>query len=296
MKFENIRVYNFENALRGMRNPKNSWHLSDSSYGLGSFEESLMARDQVRDKWLELMPFELESEEGQTVFSTLSQALLNNGIINIGTNCVEWAFIGPNDMKLAQQLIMGGSEHRKFLRQIFVTVDITAPLYWWKEFDTYKVGTVANSTSTMHKLTSKPIAIDSFEIDDFNNIPYPEESQREGVKTPCDPDFIQMCLIPYLEYLRQSYLLLIDDGKTEEAKIVWKELVRWLPNGWLQTRTVTMNYENLLAMCSKSQRRYHKLTEWSGDGDNFTMSSFLKFARSLPYASDFVFLDEQVSN
>lgn len=169
------------------------------------------------------------------------------------------------------------------MRQIFVTVDITAPLYWWKEFDTYKVGTVANSTSTMHKLTSKPITLDCFEIDDFKNIPYPEDAQRPELKYNIDPDFVQMCLIPYLEYLRQKFL------ETED-KTYWKELVRWLPESWLQTRTVTMNYENLLSMCSKSQRRFHKLTEWSGTDED--RDSFIQFARRLPYAQDFIFIDE----
>ena len=157
MKFENIRVMNFENALCGMRNPKESWSLSDSYFG---FESA----DNVSER-----------TNGQDY-----QILHRDGDI------VEFASIGPNDMKLAQQLIKAGSEHRKFMRQIFVSVDITAPIYWWKEFDTYKVGTVANSTSTMHKLMSKPITIDCFEIDDFNNIEYPEEFQRKELKYPVD--------------------------------------------------------------------------------------------------------------
>ncbi len=154
--------------------------------------------------------------------------------------------IGPNDMKLAQTLIKGGSEHRKFMRQIFVSVDITAPLYWWKEFDTYKVGTVANSTSTMHKLASKPITIDCFEIDDClyvdtqgNPLLGFEKTQVEGI-------------IGFCEMLRKKYL------ETNDKKY-WKELIRWLPESWLQTRTVTMSYENLYAMCGKGQRRFHKL-------------------------------------
>ena len=117
MKFEKTEVWGFDHALRGMRNPKNSWHLSDST--------GLAWDDPNFDK-------------------------------KAGID------IGPKDMKLAQALIKGGPEHRKFLRQIFVSVDITAPLYWWKEFDTYKVGTTANSTSTMHKLMSKPITRESF--------------------------------------------------------------------------------------------------------------------------------------
>ena len=175
-------------------------------------------------------------------------------------------------MKLAKALIAGGSEHRKFLRQIMVSVDITAPRYWWAEFDTYKVGTTANSTSTMHKLDSKPITIDCFEIDDLND--NFEISEHYNFT-----DFIHSELIPVLENLRLKY-------KETGDKRYWKELVRWLPNGWLQTRTVTMNYENLLSMCH--QREYHKLTEWSGV-DPFGTPSFIQFAKSLPYANDFIF-------
>ena len=274
MKFENIRVMNFENALCGMRNPKESWSLSDSYFG---FESA----DNVSER-----------TNGQDY-----QILHRDGDI------VEFVSIGPNDMKLAQQLIKAGSEHRKFMRQIFVSVDITAPIYWWKEFDTYKVGTVANSTSTMHKLMSKPITIDCFEIDDFNNIEYPEEFQRKELKYPVDPDVIQMVLIPYLEYLRQEWLRLQEVIKSptgdieyvkkleKQAKKVWKELVRWLPEAWLQKRTITMNYENLLGMCSKGQRRFHKLNEWSGV-DEPDLNNFIAFARELPYAQEFIFIDE----
>ena len=274
MKFENIRVMNFENALRGMRNPKESWNLSDSYFGFESV-------DNVSER-----------VNGQDY-----QILHRDGDI------VDFASIGPNDMKLAQNLIKAGSEHRKFMRQIFVSVDITAPLYWWKEFDTYKVGTVANSTSTMHKLMSKPITIDCFEIDDFENIEFPEEFQRAELKYPIDPDVIQMVLIPYLEYLRQEWLKLQEliqspSGDVEyikslekRAKKIWKELVRWLPEAWLQKRTITMNYENLLGMCSKGQRRFHKLNEWSGI-DESELENFIAFARELPYAQKFIFIDE----
>ena len=267
MKFENTEVWGFKHALRGMRNPKNSWDKSDSHFDC----DSCLCNDCV-----------------------------NKDKNPCGHNAL---YIGENDMALAQALIRGGSEHRKFMRQIFVSVDITAPLYWWKEFDTYKVGTVANSTSTMHKLMSKPITIDCFEIDDFENIEFPEEFQRAELKYPIDPDVIQMVLIPYLEYLRQEWLKLQEliqspsgDVKyikslEKRAKKIWKELVRWLPEAWLQKRTVTMNYENLLGMCSKGQRRFHKLNEWSGVDDS-DLENFITFARSLPYAEDFIFIDE----
>ena len=234
MKFENVEVWGFEHALRGMRNPKNSWDKSDSYW------------TYIED------PETLEKAKHQF-------------------------FIGENDMKLAQTLIKAGPEHRKFLRQIIVSVDITAPLYWWKEFDTYKVGTVANSTSTMHKIASKPITMECFEIDDYcgASLVYDDISLDWDVK-----DFIEK-----LEWLRQKYL------ETKDKRY-WKELIRWLPESWLQKRTVTMTYENLLAMCSKGQRRFHKLNEWSG-ADDPSKENFISMARTLPYAQDLIFIDEK---
>lgn len=178
------------------------------------------------------------------------------------------AVIGKNDLGLCQRLIKAGSEHRKFMRQIMVSVDITAPLYWWKEFDTYKVGTVANSTSTMHKLASTPITLECFETDDYNScLSYGDKMLGEVLDKHIE--FLEEMRIKYLETKDKSY---------------WKELIRWLPSSWNQTRTVTMTYENLLAMCSKGQRRFHKLTEWS--------VSFIEWARSLPYAQELLFGDE----
>ena len=136
----------------------------------------------------------------------------------------------------------------------------------------------------MHTLTHSPIAIDSFEMSDFNNIQFPLDAQRPDLKYNIDEDFVQMCLIPYLEYLRQTYCELMEHEKFEEGKIVWKELIRWLPESFLQKRTITMNYENLYEMCLPTQRRNHKLTEWSVD--------FMNFAHSLPYADVLLFGDE----
>ena len=286
MKFQNVKVYNFEGALRGMRNPKNSWHLSDSFFGLVDMETT-EADYIVAEKWVQKdypnYPME-ENPEAERLYEMADDWLLANGVLerdeyNSIANC---AFIGPNDMHLAQTLIKSGPEHRKFLRQIMVCVDITAPLYWWKEFDTYKVGTVANSTSTMHKLTSKPITLDCFEIDDLAEM----DMIIPIVGSEITLEQAKNAIIDICEGLRQKYL------ETKDKKY-WKELVRWLPNGWQQTRTVTMTYENLLAMCSKSQRRFHKLTEWSGDGEDFVTESFIKFARKLPYAQEFIFIDEQ---
>ena len=153
--------------------------------------------------------------------------------------------IGEKDIDLAQRLIKAGSEHRKFLRQIFVSVDITAPLYWWKEMDTYKVATVANSTSTMHKLASTPITLDCFETDDFEE----DLEYFQGNTT----GMLSEVIIEQLEFLRQQY------NETKDVRY-WKELIRWLPEGWLQKRTWTANYETIRAICSKDQRRNHKLT------------------------------------
>lgn len=241
MKFEKTEVWGFEHSFRGLRNPKNSWDRSDSGklYWDGTWYH----------------------EE------------LKNYFTEYGVNF----YIGENDMKLAQTLIKAGSEHRKFMRQIFVSVDITAPLYWWKEFDTYKVGTVANSTSTMHKITSQPITLDCFEIDDLNDGAMPTGNYE------C-LQFIYNQIINSCENLRQKYI------KTKDKRY-WKELIRWLPESWLQKRTVTMTYENLLAMCSKGQRRFHKLNEWSGQ-DNPNVSNFISWARILPYAQELIFIDE----
>ena len=223
MRFENTDVWGFKGALRGMRNPKNSWDRSDTV-----FEPNLV--------------------------------------------------IGENDMKLAMNLIRAGSEHRKFLRQIFVSVDITAPLYWWKEFDTYKVGTTANSTSTMHKLASKPITIDCFEIDDLGDMSMmiPFVGLEESLKS------FTNVIVDGCEGLRQKYL------ETGDKKY-WKELIRWLPESWLQTRTVTMTYENLLSI--GKQRRHHKLNEWSGK-DDATKPNMIAWMRTLPYAQEFIFYGE----
>ena len=234
MKFENTEVFNFEGALRGMRNPLESRDKSDS---------------------MNCNHYDGRCEDCYNYTVCKEDYLWEPHII------------GENDMKLAQKLIRAGSEHRKFMRQIFVSVDITAPLFWWKEFDTYKVGTVANSTSTMHKLATTPITIDCFEIDDYHHV-----DDRVSI-------LIEMC-----EDLRKAYL------KTKDKKI-WKELIRWLPESWLQTRTVTMSYENLLNMCSKGQRRFHKLNEWSGI-DNPDVPNFISWVRMLPYAQQLIFIDE----
>lgn len=232
MKFENTQVFNFENAFRGMRNPKDQWDKGDS--------------------YVRYIPEEHNNE----------------------------FVIGPKDMKLAQTLIRSGPEHRKFMRQIFVSVDITAPIYWFQEFDTYKVGTVANSTSKMHTIQNSPITLERFEIDDY----HPELEVFTYPECDIKLDRSVSYAIDFLEALRNRY---IETGD----KRYWKELIRWLPMGWLQKRTVTMSYENLLSICSKGQRRNHKLNEWSGI-DKQDVEYFIKWARSLPYAKELIFIDE----
>ena len=175
---------------------------------------------------------------------------------------IENTSIGKNDLELMQKLIKAGSEHRKFLRQIFVSVDITAPLFWWKEFDTYKIGTVSNSCSTMHKLASTPITIDCFEMGNF------EDLRLFDIST------VWEILIFDLERLRKSY------NETKDKRY-WKELIRLLPESWLQKRTITMNYENLLTIYR--QRKNHKLTEWS--------KSFCDWVKTLPYAEELICLE-----
>ena len=288
MKFENVRVFNFEGAFHGMRNPHNSWHKSLSDFGIKSKERFEEEAFELAATWIEAAHLNMLDPDYDALYVKTVNDIKKQAIIHTDNNYVEYAALCPDDLNLAYKLITAGPEHRKFMRQIMVSVDITAPLYWWKEFDTYKVGTVANSTSTMHSLTHFPIAIDSFEMSDFNNVQFPLDAQREDLKYPIDPDFVQMCLIPYLEHLRQTYCDLMDKEQFEEGKKVWKELIRWLPESFLQTRTVTMNYENLYEMCLPSQRRYHKLTEWSKD--------FMQFARNLPYADVLLFGDETASH
>ena len=184
IKFNNTAVMNFENAMRGARNPLNSWARSDSSY----------------------------DENGNFVF-------------------------GLNDLDLAKRLCQAGNDHRKFIRQIFISLDITAPIYWWKEYDTYKVGTVANSTSTMHKIHSKP-----FELADFST----DHMTDEALDT-------MKVMVESLEEIRLKYM------ETKD-KALWYSLIQLLPERYHQMRTCTMSYENALAMYNA--RHNHKLEEW----------------------------------
>ncbi len=201
-----LSVMNFENAMRGARNPMNSWDRSDSYF----------------------------DKEGNFV-------------------------LGENDLSLAKRLARAGSDHRKYLRQIFVSMDITAPLYWWKEFDTYKVATVANSTSTMHKIHSKPFSREDFSCDRMS-----EEALAvlDGV-------------IDYLERTRLAFV-------ESKERALWDDLIQLLPSSYNQMRTVTMNYETLINIYYA--RRNHKLPEWH---------TLCDVIMSLPYASDLIAVKEE---
>lgn len=206
IKIERDAVMNFENAIRGARNPMNSWNRMDSYY----------------------------DEDGKFI-------------------------MGPNDLSLAQRLARAGSDHRKFIRQIFVSVDFTAPLYWWKEYDTYKVATVANSTSTMHKIASKPFELDDFSHDHMN------EKALESLKS----------VIAVLEDLRLEYV-------ETKNKDVWYSMIQLLPSSYNQMRTCTLNYETLMNIYYA--RRNHKLEEWHTLCDWIT---------TLPYAKELILAVEE---
>ncbi len=202
---ERTSVMNLENAMRGARNPMNSWARMDSGY----------------------------DEEGNYR-------------------------LGPNDLDLAKRLRKAGSDHRKFIRQIFVSVDITAPLYWWKEYDTYKVATVANSTSTMHKIHSKP-----FSIDDFSH-----DHMTEGTLAYMET------VVEKLEEIRQRYL----ETKSKED---WYDMIQLLPSSYNQMRTCTFNYETLVNIYFA--RRNHKLQEWH---------TFCDWIATLPYGKELIIAEE----
>ena len=202
IKIERTSVMNFENAIRGARNPLNSWARMDSEY----------------------------DEDGIYV-------------------------LGENDLSLAIRLAKAGNDHRKFLRQIFVSVDITAPLYWWKEFDTYKVGTVANSCSTMHKIHAK-----AFERDDFSC----DRLDEDGLRA----------LDSLIEYLEGERVKFCEDKNNKQS---WHNMIQLLPSSYNQMRTVTMNYENLINMYYA--RKTHKLAEWH---------TYCDWIMSLPYAAELI--------
>lgn len=212
IRLERTSVMNFENALRGMRNPMNSWNKSDSVF----------------------MPCPDCGGKNRCTHESCP-----HGAVRTAEGCMK---IGANDLDLARRLAVAGSDDRKYLRQIFVSVDVTAPLYWWKEYDTYKVGTVANSTSTMHKIHSKPFTRDDFSC---------ERMSGDGLA------LLTEHVIPFLEDCRQWY----NTEKNPKLKrIYWDDMIQLLPTSYNQMRTCTLNYENLINIYFA--RRYHKLDEW----------------------------------
>lgn len=289
MKFEKTQIFNFEGAFRGLRNPLESWKKSDSFFGILNWEQSQDAREQVVDDWVgqELQrrehPIEPYNEEWEELWEKYNNWLWNNECLQGDHDLAVVASLGPNDLGLAQKLILAGPEHCKFMRQIFVSVDITAPIYWWKEFDTYKIGTAANSTSTMHKLTSKPITMECFEINDYDEdlyVPRVDQSNSvEGWEDHWHVYSIWDHLIEACEDLRQA---INAETNPVTKKALWRELIRVLPESWLQKRTVTMSYANLRNMYF--QRRDHKLIEWR---------CFCDWIKSLPYAGELIMLEDK---
>lgn len=224
IKFEHTEVVGWEHAIRGMRNPMNSWEKSDSGWTRVSHEEAV---DIYNDDSIEIIDECDRDEEGLSFY-----------------------IIGKNDRDLMMQLRNAGTDHRKFMRMIIVYVDITAPLYWWKEFDTYKVGTVANSCSTMHKIHAKEFALEDFSHEHLHG---PGRCNLEDT-------------IKLLNYYRDCYNgTVVDnrrDGQNGETvqKVFWWQIIQLLPSSYNQRRTVMLNYE-VLANIYKS-RKDHKLDEW----------------------------------
>ena len=241
IKIENTDVVGFEHAIRGMRNPMNSWDKSDSGYCGGNEHIGCVNCACIDDK----------TKKEKLIDTDLNYGY---GVKPCGKKDFDNKFcVGDNDLDLMKRLAKAGTDHRKFMRMITVYLDITAPLYWWKEFDTYKVGTVANSCSTMHKIHDK-----EFDLDDFSY----EHLTNDSTNT-------LIALIQILEANRKIFLAL--EGK--EAKEHWWQIIQLLPSSYNQRRTVMLNYEVLANMYHS--RKHHKLDEWR---------EFCKWVEKLPYS------------
>lgn len=273
MQFDNTRTFNWEGAFHGMRAPLESWAKSDSMFGLAPMESTydLEMLNTWRDKEY---PDGFNTEQERTAYNAEKISWIdNNGILRCDNNCMEFAFLGPADLDLAQRLIKAGPEHRKFLRQIFVSTYISLPLSIWKQLDTYKIGTVANSTSTMHKIQSKPLTRESFEIE---QIPYDEQEemeQRDGIYCAGELDDLFDETIQTCEDLRRAF------NQTKDKRY-WRKLIELLPESYLQAREYTLNYEVLRSIVH--QRKGHKLGEWQ---------KFIHWVHTLPYAEELIFYD-----
>ena len=233
IRFENTEVVGWPHAIRGMRNPMNSWEKSDSEYCLYCCEEETSTANNNQ-----YLNFSHDHKSYKQLF-----------------------YIGDEDLNLMMRLRNAGTDHRKFMRMIVVYVDIVAPLYWWKEFDTYKIGTVANSCSTMHKIAAKEFALEDFSSEKLVDDVIVDVFQT---KSPLD---ILYSTIDMLNFCRKLYL------ETKDKKYWW-QMIQLLPSSYNQRRTVMLNYE-VLANIYKS-RHNHKLDEWSVD--------FMEWIKSLPYS------------
>lgn len=273
MQFDNTRTFNWEGAFHGMRAPLESWAKSDSMFGLAPMESTydLEMLNTWRDKEY---PDGFNTEQERTAYNAEKISWIdNNGILRCDNNCMEFAFLGPADLDLAQRLIKAGPEHRKFLRQIFVSAYISLPLSIWKQLDTYKIGTVTNSTSTMHKIQSKPLTRESFEIE---QIPYEEQEemeQRDGIYCAGELSDLLDETIQTCEDLRRAF------NQTKDKRY-WRKLIELLPESYLQAREYTLNYEVLRSIVH--QRKGHKLGEWQ---------KFIQWVHTLPYAEELIFYD-----
>lgn len=286
IKVENINVFNFKGALRGLRNPLNSWNKSDSGFGYGSLNWGLEDTDfdDVANVHLEAMRERLHKEgdieekrydeEAEKIYNWLIEQGTSNyfGYNQYSEHYIEYNFVGPKDLNLMERMILAGTDESKFLRQIFISMDITAPLSFWKEFDTYKVGTVANSCSTMHTLDKKPITKDMFSFDTPEEWPneYWDDEWPQDLNVNIADDIINT-----LEWLRKRY-------KETGNKLYWRYLIDILPDGFMQKRTVTLNYQVARAMYFA--RRYHKKMEWR---------DLCKIFADLPYAQNTITLEKK---
>lgn len=246
IKIEETETYGWKAAIRGMRNPMNSWDKSDtrvcSDYNVSGFCEC----------W-----------NGVSSECPYYDDCLNGSWVND----YQMLHLGDNDLDLMHRLCAAGTDHRKFMRMIVVYCDITAPLYWWKEFDTYKVGTVANSCSTMHKIHAKEFTMDDFSQEHLSTEIYGEPIQKPGwIDTTRSSDNLLDFIICHLNTYRELYV------KTKDKKYWW-QMIQLLPSSYNQKRTVMLNYEVLTNIYNS--RKNHKLDEWH---------DFCDWVKTLPYS------------
>lgn len=251
IKLENTKVFNFEGAFRGLRNPLNSWDKSDSRFGI-ALDEDVICYEF--DRFLDKQGKDFDNTPEEEINYLVDNCFLS---ADKKSDCIDYAMLGQKDINLAQRMIAGGTDESKFLRQILVCVDIIGPLAWWKEFDTYKVATVVNSCSTMHTIHKQPITEDLFSFE-----------------SPVELNFYEAEVV-------DRYLHMLDNWREEynlnKDKDAWRKLIMYLPEGFNQKRTWTANYQTLRSMYFA--RRHHKLQEWR---------DFCEWIESLPYAKELI--------